>query len=293
MKIWIDKVFTFGAGPSKGVPEIKDFQKISLTESFPTMNKRCLQRAWPPHQIRSKTILLMLKIPDKVNMSIFFWPKIPDKANISIVFLPKNLDKANISIFSYQRPAPCPLSHTTRVHCIEVEVQTGVKIFTIFPNSPKYFKKYVSICFKSYIKLNLRLIEINFQRSTLPLQQSAQAVTSRWHNPPYRTMYAYHHDHHHDHHNHDHGHDHDHHDHHHEAGRGVWHVQSTDGVRVWHCGGGGIVSFLMYTIVSYCVWTIVCYCAHQLFHTIVCYCILLYTGVYSCILLYTVVLYWK
>ena len=87
MKIWIYRVFTFGAGPRKGVREIKDFQKISLTESSPTMNKRCLQRAWPPHQIRSKTILLMLKIPDKVNMSIFFLPKIPDNIYMSMFFV--------------------------------------------------------------------------------------------------------------------------------------------------------------------------------------------------------------
>ena len=36
-------------------------------------------------------------------------------------------------MFPPQRPtaAACPLSHTTRVHCIEVEVQTGVQMFPI------------------------------------------------------------------------------------------------------------------------------------------------------------------
>ena len=39
-------------------------------------------------------------------------------------------------MFPPQRPAAaaaaaCPLSHTTRVHCIEVEVQTGVQMLPI------------------------------------------------------------------------------------------------------------------------------------------------------------------
>ena len=95
------------------------------------------------------------------------------------------------------------------------------------------------------------------QRPILPLQQSVQAAISRWHNPPYRTMYVYHH--HHQHHLNPHQHDNHHHHHHDQAGRGVWHVQSTDGVRVWHCGGGAIVLYLyllVNTIVFYCYCTL-------------------------------------
>ena len=80
-------------------------------ETSPTMNKRCQQRARPPHQIRSETFLT-----DTENTG-------------QILLMPKTPDKINIPIFSLQRPtAACPLSHTTRVHCIEVEVQTGVEI---------------------------------------------------------------------------------------------------------------------------------------------------------------------
>ena len=48
-------------------------------------------------------------------------------------------------------------------------------------------------------------------------------------------------------------HHHLHHHHHHEMkiGRGVWHVQSTDGVRVWHCRGGGSV-FLHLSVLFHC-----------------------------------------
>ena len=103
------------------------------------------------------------------------------------------------------------------------------------------------------------------QRPILPLQQSVQAAISRWHNPPYRTMYVYHHHHQHQHDNH-------HHHHHDQAGRGVWHVQSTDGVRVWHCGGGAIVLYL-----------------YLLVNTIVFYC---YCTLYLLVLLYTIVRVW-